>query len=337
MVYVDGAKVDLAPGVTLNLPATSGAGISFSWTGSAAPGWGLKGVEVQYRDQANAEWHIVQGKTGNGNSGHSFSGQLGHTYLVRARPWQTMIETYNADIDMPGLWTEKSVTVTGVFAGYVRNNFGGPLAGAQVSGAGSSATGDQAGFYALQPPVYGQLYALTASAGGYNSPPPITQKVVNEDSTTSITFTLKPSNDAIANGDFESNTNGWNVTGSRSILGADPRSGDASLRLSGDASLTQTVTAAGMYNPTLSFWYKGDDAFQVVLESETTAISRTIAAAAPDAWQHAWVPLGQQGLYSGSLSVAFNLAQGQVHLDEVSLGDGPHTNLLPVVVRAAAP
>jgi hypothetical protein len=323
--------------VALNLPAASGANISFSWTGSAAPGWGLKGVEVQYREQASAEWQVVQGKTGNGNSSHSFSGQLGHTYLVRARPWQTMIETYNADIDMPGLWTEKSVTVGGVFAGYVRNNFGGPLAGALVSGAGGSATGDQAGFYALQPAAYGQVYALTAGAGGYTSPPFIKGQVPDAASTTSITFTLKPANDAIVNGDFESNTNGWNVTGSRSILGADPRSGDASLRLSGDAGLTQTVTAAGMYNPTLSFWYKGDDAFQVVLEGETTAISRTIAAAAPDAWRHAWVPLGQQGLYSGSLRAAFNLAQGQVHLDEVSLGDGPRTNLLPVVMRAAAP
>jgi len=55
--------------------------------------------------------------------------------------------------------------------GYVPSNFGGPIAAALVSGGGSNATSDLDGFYALQPPAYGQVYALTASASGYNSPP----------------------------------------------------------------------------------------------------------------------------------------------------------------------
>jgi hypothetical protein len=66
MVYIDAAKVDLAPTVSLDVSA-AGTQVSASWVGSPAPDWSLKGVEVQYRDEASSQWQTVQGKTGDGD------------------------------------------------------------------------------------------------------------------------------------------------------------------------------------------------------------------------------------------------------------------------------
>jgi hypothetical protein len=342
MVYIDAAKADLAPTVNLNATA-SGSDVTFSWAGSAAPGWDLKGVEVQYRDELDGMWQTIQGKTGDGDSSHAFTGQAGHTYTVRARPWQTMVETYNSDIDMPGLWVEKSVTLGGVFSGYVRNHFDIGIGGATVSiaGTGSSASSDPGGFYALLPPAYGSPYPVSASASGYKSPLPITATVANATSITPITFTLKPANDAIQNGDFESNTSGWTQSGgSATIFSGGHRSGKASLELSGPITLTQAADLSGVYNPTLSFWYNpsltGGDSFEVTLSQGSTLLaSKVFTESTPVGWQHAWLALDQPNQYTGTLTVSFHLTGGQVSLDEVSLGDGPHTIFLPVILQSA--
>lgn len=340
MVYIDAAKADLAP--TVNLSATaSSTDVTFSWTGSAAPGWDLKGVEVEYRDELDGTWQTIQGKTGDGDSSHAFSGQPGHTYTVRARPWQTMVETYNDDIDMPGLWVEKSVTLGGVFSGYVRNHFDIGIGGATVSiaGTGDSTSSEPGGFYALVPPAYGSPYPVSASGSGYKSPLPITATVANATSITPITFTLKPANDAIQNGDFESDSSGWTQSGgSAMVFSGGHRSGIASLEMTGPISLTQDVSLLGVYNPTLSFWYKpartGGDSFEAALSQGSTLLaSKVFSESAATGWQHAWLALDQPSQYSGTLSVRFYLTSGQVALDEVSLGDGPHTVLLPVILR----
>ncbi|GAB4528086.1 MAG: hypothetical protein Kow0063_04010 [Anaerolineae bacterium] len=343
MVYIDAAVVDLAPTVSLSVPATSDTEVSFSWVGSAAPGWSLKGVEVQYQDAADGTWQIVQGKTGDGNASFSFTGQAGHVYNVRARSWQTKAEAYNADIDMPGLWVEKSVTVGGAFAGYVRNSFGLGVSGALISTRDSSASSGSRGFYALEPLQYGQPYTLTAAASGYRSPPYVEGMVADSTSVTSIDFTLKPANDAIVNGDFEGDTSGWNQmgTGSAVVFSGDHRSGATSLRLTGPISLTQVVALSDTYNPTLSFWYKpglaDGDSFQISLVGSTASTSQTFTANGGDEWEHAWLSLNHPALYNGSLTVSFYLSGGQVFLDEVSLGDGPYMIFLPVVLSLSAP
>lgn len=343
MAYIDAAKVDLAPTVSLNVPATSDTAVSFSWAGSAAPGWSLKGVEVQYRDATDGTWQIVQGKTGNGNASFSFTGQAGHVYDVRARPWQTKAEPYNADVDMPGLWAEKSVTVGGAFAGYVWNNFGIGISGALISTRDNSAVSGPRGFYALEPLEYNQPYTLTTAASGYRSAPPIEGLVTDSSSVTPINFTLKPANDAIINGDFEGNTAGWNKvgTGSALVFSGDHRSGATSLRLTGPISLTQVVDISDTYNPTLSFWYKpalsDGDGFQVILEGSAVSASQTFTAEGGNEWQHAWLSLRQPNLYSGPVGVGFHLSGGQVFVDEVSLGDGPHTIFLPVILNVETP
>jgi hypothetical protein len=190
---------------------------------------------------------------------------------------------------------------------------------------------------------YGKVYSLTASGAGYTSPPPIDGSVPDSSSVTTINFTLKPANDAITNGDFETDLAGWNLSGpgSATRFSGDHRSGDASLELSGSLSISQAVSLSNAYNPTLSFWFKpdlaGGDTFQVSLEGGIAPVSRTFTEAAAGEWQHAWLPLNLPDTYSGPLTVSFSLSGGQVFLDEVSLGDGPQIVFLPFILRSAVP
>lgn len=337
-VFIDDGRLTLAPTVYLTVPATSDASVDLQWSASTDPDWTLQGVEVQYKDHVDGVWHSIQGKTDTGTN-YVLQGQPGHTYTVRARPWQEQ-----GNYDLHGLWVEKQVQVGGAFAGYVRNNFGMGISGAVISVTGKSTSSGSGGFYALQPPAYGQPYTLTVSANGYRSPPPISATVASETSLASITFTLKAANDAITNGDFESDTNGWNTSGGggAAISSGGHRSGDASLELAGTITLTQAATISGVYNPTLSFWHKpalsGGESFQVSLsEGSTVLTSKTFTAATATGWQYAWLPLDRHDQYTGTLTVSFYLMGGQVFLDEVSLGDGPRTTFLPIISRSATP
>jgi hypothetical protein len=231
--------------------------------------------------------------------------------------------------------------VGGVFAGYVRNNFGAGISGADVSAGGSHTSSDKGGFYALQPPAYGPAYAVAVSASGYNAPPAISASVAGQTSLTPITFTLKPADDAISNGDFESDTGGWNKSGAGSavIFSGGQRSGQASLRLTGPVTLAQSAALSNVYNPTLSFWYNlaAGASLEVSLSQGGMPLATQVLDANPGSWQHAWLPLGLADQYSGALTVSFSLDSGQVSVDEVSLGKGPQTINLPIVVRSATP
>lgn len=333
LVFIDDGRLTLAPTATLTAPATSDSNIDLQWEASAAPGWTLQGVEVQYKDHAEGVWHTIQGRTDTGTS-HVLPGQAGHTYTIRARAWQEQ-----GSYDLHGLWVEKQVQVGGAFVGHVRNNFGAGVSGAVVSTTGANTSSGSGGFYALQPPAYGQPYSLTVTAGNYQPPPPISGTVADEISVTPINFTLKPANDAIINGDFESDTADWSLsgTGDAVVFSGDHRSGDASLELSGVITLEQTVVISGAHNPTLSFWYKpslsGDESLQASLQGGTRLTSRTFSASAPVEWQHAWLPLNLHSPYSGSVTISFRLSGGQVFVDEASLGDGPYVTFFPVVLR----
>jgi hypothetical protein len=343
LVYIDDGRMALAPTVALTVPAASDASVELQWSVSTDPDWTLQGVEVQYKDHADNIWHTIQGQTGTG-TGYTLSGQPGHLYTVRARPWQKQ-----GGYDLHGLWVEKQVQVGGAFAGYVRNNFGMGIGGATVSitATGSSTTSSAGGFYALQPPIYGQVYTITASADGYQSPLPISDTVAGADSVTPITLTLKPANDAIANGDCESGTGGWiaSGTGSATVFSGEHRSGEASLALTGAVTLTQTVTISSVHNPTLAFWTRpvtlsGDNTLEVSLSQESTVLaSKVLTAGAATQWQPVWLTLDQPNTVSETLTVGFQLAgdTSQVYLDEVSLGGGPYTIFLPVTLASSLP
>jgi hypothetical protein len=335
-VVVDDGRMTLAPTVALTMPAASTTTVSFSWAAAAASGWSVQGVEVQYRDEADGIWHVVQDKTHTSQSSYTFTGQGGHTYTVRARPWQKL-----GNYDLPGLWVEKQTQVKGVFAGYVSNVFGAGIGGATVALVGTGRTADSQpdGSFGLTPPVYGQVYSLTASAGGYGSPLPLSAEVADESSITPLTFTLKPPDDAIVNGDFESNLNGWTTQGEGSAAiwsGAERRSGNASLHLTGPLTLSQRLVLTDVYNPALAFWYRpGGGHFEVRLEGDAVSVSKVLDTGTD--WQPAWLTLGLRQAYSGTITASFQLAGDAAYLDEVSLSTGPHTAYLPLILAPALP
>lgn len=337
-VFIDDARMTLAPTAILTAPGTSDANIELEWSASTDPDWTLQGVEVQYKDHSDQIWHSIQGRTDTGTN-FVLLGQPGHTYTVRARPWQAQ-----GNYDLHGLWVERQVQVGGAFTGYVLNNYSTGVSGAGISTTGSNTNSGLEGFYTLEPPAYGQPFALTASADGYRPPLPISATVADEASLTFITFTLKPINDVIFNGDFEVDASGWATsgTGGVAVFSGDHRSGDASLELTDTITLTQTATVSGVYNPTLSFWYKptlseGESLLVSLSQGSTALASRTLTSATGAGWQHVWLPLNKPDQYTGSLTVSFHLTGGEVALDEVSLGDGPHTVFLPIILRSSTP
>jgi hypothetical protein len=330
-VFIDDGRMTFAPTVALTLPAASTPTVSFSWAAAAASGWSIQGVEVQYRDEADGIWHVVQDKMHTSLSSYTFTGQGSHIYTVRARPWQKL-DNY----DLPGVWVEKQTQVTGVFAGYVRNNFGVGIGGATVSlaGTGPSTDSQPDGSFDLTPPVYGQAYSLTASAGGYGSPLPIDAVVTDANSIAWVTFTLKPGDDAIFNGDFETDTGGWTPEGAggTAIVGGDERrSGDASLELTGPITLSQVATGLhNIHNPNVAFWYKpGSGQLEVLLAGDTASAARVLEGGTD--WQFAWLDLRLHEAYSGTITVSFRLADGTAYLDEVSLGSGPYWYYAPIM------
>jgi len=173
--------------------------------------------------------------------------------------------------------------------------------------------------------------------------------VYSTTTTIPLSFTLRPLDDVVVNGDFEDGLTGWTITGTAPTVVTSPlRSGDYSLALSGDAVITQTHPVSGMHEPTLSFWYKivtsetdGDDSFKACLyqnDPTTCAATFTVTPIADVDWTHQWLALGLNEVYTGPVGISFNLEQDgseptMVYLDEVSLGQGPYKVYLPLMVK----
>lgn len=346
MVYFDAAH--LAPVPTTTLTAHSnGVTVNLSWSGSGiAPAWSLKGYEVQYRDAASSNWTTLQAKTSL-NASISFTGQLGHTYLVRARTWQKINESYQSDIDMPGDWREQTVTLGAMVSGRVSDNRGNGISGVVIteSGSGATATSGSNGLFALGVAGSGQ-YTFTASAlAGWTPPPPLSA-TVQLNQTTPLSFTMRPPDDVINNGDFENDASNWAVSGTApDTITSGQRSGSASLRLTGTVTLLQSGSVANSYQPVLSFWYKmeggdGDDVFTAeLLGTDGLTPVNSFTTSTNGGWQQTWLPLNLTEVYTGPIGVRFSLAQGGlpqavVYLDEVSLGaswGGPLRTYLPLI------
>jgi hypothetical protein len=346
MVYFDAAHVAPVPTTTLTANP-SGAVVNLNWSGSGvAPSWSLKGYEVQYRDAAGSSWTTLQGKSSINTSG-SFNGQLGHTYVVRARTWQRINESYQSDIDMPGDWREQTVSLGTLVSGRVSDNRGNGISGVVISesGSGATATSGSNGLFALGVAGSGQ-YTFTASAlAGWMPPPPLSA-TVQLSQTTPLSFTMRPPDDVINNGDFENGANNWAVSGTApDTITSGQRSGSASLRLTGTVTLSQSDSVANSYQPVLSFWYKmeggdGDDVFTAeLLGTDGLTPVNSFTTSTNGGWQQTWLPLNLTEVYTGSIGVRFSLTQGgspqaAVYLDEVSLGaswGGPLRTYLPLI------
>ncbi|MCL4300075.1 MAG: hypothetical protein KJ077_30355 [Anaerolineae bacterium] len=347
MVYFDAAHVAPAPATTL-AAAINGTAVTLNWSGSGvAPAWSLKGYEVQYRDQASSNWITIQSKNSTNTSG-GFTGQLGRTYLVRARTWQQINESYQSGIDMPGDWRERTVTLGTLVSGRVTTNRDDGVSGvtlSEVSSGVSTTTGGDGGF-SLGLSGAGNYTFTVAAVGGWSAPPvPVS---VQSNDTAILSFTLRPPDNVVGNGDFENDLAGWQVSGTPPATVVNGRrSGSASLRLTDTTSISQSGLISNSYQPVLSFWYKieggdGNDTFTAHLfGSDGVTPANSFSTAANGDWQQAWLPLNLAEVYTGPASVQFSLTQGggsqaAVYLDEVSLGGswgGPNEVYLPIIVK----
>jgi hypothetical protein len=348
IVYFDAAHVAPVPTTTLNV-SPAGTTVNLSWSGSSpAPSWSLKGYEVQYRDQAGGDWVTLQAKNSTNTNG-AFSGQLGHTYAVRARTWQRINESYQSDIDMPGVWQEKTVVLGALVSGQVTTNRGDSLGGITVTaspGDISTTTGSD-GNFSLGLAGAGEYTFTVGAISNWTAPPPVTAPV-QLNSTTYLSFTLRPPDDVISNGDFENGLTNWQVSGPAPTSVANGRrSGSYSLRLDDTTVLSQTGLISASYQTVLSFWYKlegsdGDDIFSAeILGTDGLNSANTFTTSANGDWQQAWLALNLTKVYIGPVGARFSLTQAgptqaTLYLDEVSLGSswgGPNGTYLPLIFK----
>jgi hypothetical protein len=357
-VFVDAVVLTEAPNASATSPALS-TDLSFTveWSGTPAYSGDTLEYDVEYKVD-DGFWTFWKGKTASTSFVFGPTSpttvEYGRTYHFRARAWE-QYENWPAEISvkLPGVFASgngDTSTVVGGIYGYVRNNQAGPIGGATVaiSGTTLSTATDSSGYYGFPLPAEGS-YQVTASHIAYRSPPAIAMDVYSTTTTIPLTFTLRPLDDVVVNGDFESGLSDWTATGIAPTVVTSPlRSGDYSLAMSGDAGITQTHPLSGMHEPTLSFWYKvvtsetdGDDSFKACLyQNDPTACAAT-SAVTPTAdvdWTHQWLALGLNEVYTGPVGIFFYLEQDgseptTVYLDEVSLGKGPYKIYLPLVVK----
>jgi hypothetical protein len=357
-VFVDAVVLTEAPSASATSPALS-TDLSFTvnWSGTPAYSGDTLEYDIEYKAD-DGSWTFWKGKTASTSATFGPASpttvEYGRTYHFRARAWE-QYENWPAEIavKLPGVFADgngdTSTSVGGIY-GYVRNNQASPIGGATVaiSGTTSSITTDGSGYYGFPLPAEGS-YQVTASHSAYRSPPAIAMDVDSTTTTILLTFTLRPLDDVVVNGDFEGDLSAWTTTGTApTVVTSTLRSGVYSLAMSDDAGITQTRSVSGMHEPTLSFWYKvvtsetdGDDSFKACLYQNDPPGCAATFAVTPTAdvdWTHQWLALGLDEVYTGPLGISFSLEQDgseptTVYLDEVSLGKGPYKVYLPVMVR----
>ncbi|TEU20316.1 MAG: carboxypeptidase regulatory-like domain-containing protein [Anaerolineales bacterium] len=357
-VFVDAVVLTEAPTASATSPALS-TDLSFTveWSGTPAYSGDSLEYDVEYKVD-DGSWTFWKGKTGSTSAAFGPTSpttvEYGHTYHFRARGWEDYGYYGSIKVKLPGVFADgsgdTSTSVGGIY-GYVRNHWGSPIGGATVtiSGTASSTNTDGSGYYGLPLLPAEGSYEVTASHSAYSSPPPIAIDVYSTTTTIPLTFTLRPPDDVVVNGDFEGDLSGWTTTGTAPTVVTSPlRSGDYSLAMSGNSGITQAHSVSGMHEPNLSFWYKivtsettGNDSFRACLYQNTPSDCTATFTVTPTAdvdWSHQWLALGLDEVYTGSVGISFTLEQDgteptTVYLDEVSLGKGPYQIYLPLTVK----
>ena len=239
-----------------------------------SPGDGIRVVryDVQWLDEAEGIWH--EWLTWTEDLAATFTGQRGHRYRFRARAWQR----YPNGAHLPSPYQAEGDTETAVGAeltGHVLDSQERAVAGATVTvpETGQTAVSGPDGGFALALAPTSEPRSVVVSHAGWLAPPPVYGLTPTPMATMTVTWTLRPRDDAVTNGDFESGLEGWWATagsaegvpepvhtghgaamltrGMASELGLEP-----SLTLA--AGLSQTVTLVDAWAPALSFWYRAE-------------------------------------------------------------------------------
>jgi hypothetical protein len=300
--FLDSAIFAQTPSVRAVSPAESqSTSFVVRWDNAvAAPGAkALKGYDVQWKDEAQGTWHDwitwVPGTPSNIDvTQATFAGERGHTYRFRARIWQRY--TNGAHLYSP--YRPDGDTRTYVqgpeLVGRVLSNQGHAVSGATVtiSGTAYSAVSDGNGYYRIRFLPMSGAHTVTVSHPYWLPPAPVYGVTFGPTETVILDWSLRPPDDAVDNGGFETELTGWSPIADGGVTPqviADPvHTGHGALALGGNATasftagVSQTVALADSWEPALSFWYRPEttdtgDRFNVVLTVLTGTVSSVLA------------------------------------------------------------
>jgi hypothetical protein len=162
-------------------------------------------------------------------------------------------------------------------------NEGHSVLGAEVSisGTGYSAVSGGGGYYEIWPMPSEEPRSITVEHPTWLAPAPVHDVVFGASDTVSLDWTLRPPDDGVQNGGFESALDGWSIPGgqegSPALVTAPVHTGRGAAALGGDDGLggttvlSQTVALASSWEPALAFWYRpanpdaDGDTFRVTL------------------------------------------------------------------------
>jgi hypothetical protein len=347
--YLDAALLAQTATAWISAPEiTANETFVVTWGAAASPGGELWAYDVQWQDEADGVWHDwiqwVPPKK-NLTSSATFSGTLGHEYKFRVRAWQYYADAANY-LYSPW-WETETLIGRPRLVGKVWGN--GPYAFGSTSvsivGTAYTTVSRQDGTYQMWVEPMADPHQVAISNPLWLSPEPVHGVTFGPLETVTLDWTLRPPDDALANGGFEQElTSGWEVISGPSVVGDPVHTGGGAAMLGGQAAdvravgytngLEQTVSLAHSWNPNLSFWYlpqssDGDDDFTVTLTVAGEDLTFTPALDG-DGWQHQWYSLGVgEDYFTGPVTVRFELwndgdeSTTVVYLDEVSLGRTP--------------
>jgi hypothetical protein len=340
--FLDSAILARTPVVYATSPALSESPtFVVCWDNAeAAPGGGyVRWYDVQWLDEAEGVWHDWQVRTSAVEA--TFCGEAGHTYRFRARAWQR----YLNNAHLWGPYRPEGDTTTHVaggqqsqLVGKVSSPAGQPIAGATVaiSGTTFAASSGSFGEYALSFPTLPGPLAVTVYHPLWLAPAPVYGLMVGPTETVTLDWTLRPPDDALLEGGFESSLKGWTVIAADGVtpalVTAPVHSGHGALRLGGTGvpgqtagmsftvGVSQTVILTGARDPVLSFWYRpvttdSGDRFNAIL----TVVSATNPAALLSS-QRVLVTAPVTGAITGTQTVVAR----QVLTPSLQAGDWAH-------------
>ena len=365
--FLDSTIMARTPIITATSPAvTSVPTFTVNWDNAVpAPGFvQFRWMGVQWLDEAEGVWHgwltgtlLVQA---------DFVGERGHTYRFRARVWQLyengawLHSPYRAEGDT------RTAVLGPTLIGRVLGPDGLPASGATVAVTGTAYATISGidGRYELKMPVSPDPQAVTVSHPFWLAPAPLYSVTLGLTDTLPVSWTLRPPDDAITNGQFEAGLEGWHSVGITPSVVTEPvHTGQGALALhvtagvTSTAGITQSTAITDSWEPVLSFWYNpvgtsAGDRFNVVLTVVTDTATATLPVTVThvltpsldvSGWTHLAHRLGPLDVaLSGTVTLGFQLwhtpgdnpVTSTLYLDEVSLGrtmGGPHKGYLPLV------
>lgn len=277
-IWIDDSYMDIAPLTTLELAQNQLSDDAFevtaTWHGDPLDDFTFYAYEAQYCELLegqtncddsgwNSPWQTLQvfRATEEPPTGTSatFTAVTDKNYLVRARTWHNLS---NQTHQVAGPWTIASVnqTILSKIQGQVIDNQGRAFAGAEVvvpAGNALTQTGtitqsEKDGTFSFQ--VEPGVYTLTAKAAGWQIVSPI-QVDVTETTLATVTLTLQPEDNIVADGGFDDDSlNNWSTTFTPTFTIEGGFQGQ-SLRLSNNGVMSLTRLVTDVQKPTLTFWY----------------------------------------------------------------------------------